>query len=267
MKEHYLIGEVAKIFNISTDTLRYYDKIGLLEPEKYKNNNYRYYSVDQFDYIYMMLLLKELNIPLKDMKDILYTKDVSKFINLMEIQEKDIDNKMEYLKVLKENVKNLKHQITNLDEDTHRILIKTCPAMWAVTVEWNGKEEDFDYNKMVELNKEIDSEWTSVSRFTMIISKETFLNNKGSYRYGMISEYESKSSSVEYFPSRSCVFSAYKGEYSHVYSKYLNMIEWIDKNGFLIDGDTVARSIISLCDKDYKNEYVCEIWIPIKHKK
>ena len=32
------IGEVARLFNISKDTLRYYDKIGILKPEVNKEN-------------------------------------------------------------------------------------------------------------------------------------------------------------------------------------------------------------------------------------
>ncbi|PAB59058.1 MerR family transcriptional regulator [Anaeromicrobium sediminis] len=268
MKEYYLIGEVASIFNISTDTLRYYDKIGLLKPRKNEENNYRYYSREQFDLIYMILLLKGLDVSLEGIKDTLHRKDTSKLIDLLGTQEEKIQNKMEYLRALKESISDLKYQLTKLDDDINKISIKTCPKMWAVTVPWNGQEEDFDYNKILELNKGIDSEWTSVSRFTMITCKENFFQYGGTYRYGMISEYECKSKNVklEYFPSRSCAFSIYKGDYSDIYSKYINMMSWIDKNGFNIAGDAVERSIINLCDGDHKSEYVAEIWIPIEEK-
>ena len=39
------IGEVARLFNISKDTLRYYDKIGILKPEVNKENGYRFYDI------------------------------------------------------------------------------------------------------------------------------------------------------------------------------------------------------------------------------
>lgn len=44
-----LTGQVSKIFNISKDTLRYYDKMGLLKPEINKSNGYRYYSQEHID--------------------------------------------------------------------------------------------------------------------------------------------------------------------------------------------------------------------------
>ena len=45
MKDKFLIGELSKIFNISTDTLRHYDKIDLIKPEYDEKNDYRYYSI------------------------------------------------------------------------------------------------------------------------------------------------------------------------------------------------------------------------------
>ncbi|WP_010294516.1 MerR family DNA-binding transcriptional regulator, partial [Clostridium senegalense] len=33
MKNKILIGEMAKLHNVSTQTLRYYDKIGLFKPQ------------------------------------------------------------------------------------------------------------------------------------------------------------------------------------------------------------------------------------------
>ena len=38
------IGEVARLNRISTDTLRYYDKIGLFRPQFVEPNGYRCYT-------------------------------------------------------------------------------------------------------------------------------------------------------------------------------------------------------------------------------
>ena len=47
MKKLYKIGEISKLYNISNDILRYYEKIGLLVPDIKKENGYRYYSEKQ----------------------------------------------------------------------------------------------------------------------------------------------------------------------------------------------------------------------------
>ena len=43
MKKFYKIGEISKLYNISSDILRYYEKIGLITPDMRGENGYRYY--------------------------------------------------------------------------------------------------------------------------------------------------------------------------------------------------------------------------------
>ena len=40
-QEFYSIGQVSKIANLSTKALRYYEKIGLIQPDKVEDNQYR----------------------------------------------------------------------------------------------------------------------------------------------------------------------------------------------------------------------------------
>ncbi|MEK5794777.1 MerR family DNA-binding transcriptional regulator, partial [Acinetobacter nosocomialis] len=40
----YLIGELAKKSHVAVDTIRFYEKRGLLQPAKRAENNYRYYD-------------------------------------------------------------------------------------------------------------------------------------------------------------------------------------------------------------------------------
>lgn len=268
MKEYYLIGEAAKIFDISADTLRYYDRIGLLKPVKLKNKLYRYYTSKQFDLLYMIQSLRLLDISLDDIKDILYNKDLSKFVNCLEEQEKHIENEINNLKMMKECIKTLRSRIDNLDRDMNEISIKKCPKMWAVTVPIDSAEDVFSYKDMIEINMEVDSQWATLSDFIFFINKKDLLEHNFIYsKYGMISKYiyESKNCNIEYIPSRQYAFSIYKGYYKDISSTYSKMIEWIETNGYLIDGDAIEKSIISLHDKEDESEYIIEIWIPVKN--
>ena len=40
----YKIGDVARILGVSTDILRYYERKGVVTPEKDESNDYRYYE-------------------------------------------------------------------------------------------------------------------------------------------------------------------------------------------------------------------------------
>ena len=70
MKEkYYYIGEVSSLLDISTQTLRYYDKIGLVRPAKVnEQNGYRQYTYDQIHYIERIKYLQNLGLPLTEIR-------------------------------------------------------------------------------------------------------------------------------------------------------------------------------------------------------
>ncbi|MDO5329725.1 MAG: MerR family transcriptional regulator [Coriobacteriia bacterium] len=71
----YKINEIAKISNLSVRTLQYYDKIGLLKPTEIGKNGYRYYDDSIFEKLQYILLFREIDMPLKEMKEILNSEE------------------------------------------------------------------------------------------------------------------------------------------------------------------------------------------------
>ena len=55
--DDYKVGEIAKFYGVSVDTVRFYDRKGVLRPEKKTDNNYRSYNKEEFitmDYICLL---------------------------------------------------------------------------------------------------------------------------------------------------------------------------------------------------------------------
>jgi DNA-binding transcriptional MerR regulator len=71
----FTIGQFARLAQVSLKLLRYYDKIGLLEPV-YVNpeTGYRYYSVEQLDQLNLILALQHLGLSLKEIARLLDEK-------------------------------------------------------------------------------------------------------------------------------------------------------------------------------------------------
>ena len=64
------IGEVAKIRDINVQSLRYYEKLGILIPAYINpDSGYRYYTPDQIMILDTIILCIELGIPLKELKE------------------------------------------------------------------------------------------------------------------------------------------------------------------------------------------------------
>lgn len=69
------VNEVSKLTGVSIRALQYYDKIGLLKPSKYTESGYRLYDDTVLEMLQQILLLRELEFPLKEIKEILSRPD------------------------------------------------------------------------------------------------------------------------------------------------------------------------------------------------
>lgn len=65
------VKEISKITGISIRTLRYYDEIGLLKPTELSKAGYRLYDQKALERLQQILFFRELEIPLKDIKNIM----------------------------------------------------------------------------------------------------------------------------------------------------------------------------------------------------
>lgn len=107
------IGQVSKIFDISKDTLRYYDKIGILKPEV-NNNGYRYYSLKHLEKLELILGIKYLGISLSDIKKTIESEDINEYKNLVIREEEIIKRKIKEIKELQDIIHNRKEVLDKI---------------------------------------------------------------------------------------------------------------------------------------------------------
>lgn len=93
------VHEVSKLAGVSIRTLQYYDKIGLLHPSKYSDAGYRLYADTDLERLQQILLYRELEFPLKDIKEIMENPDFDR--------NKAFDQQIALLKLKKEYLENL----------------------------------------------------------------------------------------------------------------------------------------------------------------
>lgn len=83
------VNEVSKLAGVSIRTLQYYDKIGLLHPTGYTDAGYRLYDDADLERLQHILLFRELEFPLKDIKMIVNSPDFdrSKAFDVMFVKD------------------------------------------------------------------------------------------------------------------------------------------------------------------------------------
>lgn len=93
------VNEVSKLTGVSIRTLQYYDTIGLLKPVDHTESGYRMYDDASLEVLQQIMLFKELEFPLKEIKKILEAPNYDR--------NKALEQQIELLTMKKEHLENL----------------------------------------------------------------------------------------------------------------------------------------------------------------
>lgn len=71
----FTVKRLSKLAGVTPRTLHHYDQIGLLKPTRIGENGYRYYGEESLLRLQQILLYRELDLPLEDIKKIVARRD------------------------------------------------------------------------------------------------------------------------------------------------------------------------------------------------
>lgn len=172
MNEKWTIGEVAKLFDVSTDTLRYYEKVGLLSSQKKGDNGYRYYSYDEIVVLMDIVFFRNMELSVKDIKQIIMNMDVGEIKNALYQNQKVVENRIQELIKLKEMVSQVAFQYQLCEERLGQFRIVSAPDFKYKLI---GKQADDLVGVIRKYKKE---NWIDDRiRYTLLISQEKLLKN------------------------------------------------------------------------------------------
>ena len=89
-RKYFTAGELAAIFNISKQSLLYYDKVNLLSPDFVSENGYRNYSIQQFLDLEIIVNLRALDISIANIKNIWRTAARSIFCSCCRKKQRNV---------------------------------------------------------------------------------------------------------------------------------------------------------------------------------
>ncbi len=270
MKEFYTVGEVSKIFNVSTDTLRFYDKINLIKPWKTGENGYRYYSKAQFEIMSTIILLRSIGTPIQKLYQILNNRDASGIEYELLKYIEDIDNKINDLQSMKAKASLLCNNIRDTCYD-EEVTVRRLPKFWILSKEF-GTEDELDIEEIFRTNNVTKRDWISFANIISTIDQEKL--KAGDYhtykKYGFLSEHpcETDSKYLEIIESRlyvCCNAKVNRIDHSDIDRIYSKMMTFIENNDYIITGDAIERNVLDLYQrKDNDLTIFFKIYIPIE---
>ncbi|TGX96169.1 MerR family transcriptional regulator [Hominisplanchenecus murintestinalis] len=140
------VHEVSELTGVSIRALHHYDRIGLLHPAEVTGAGYRLYDDTALERLQCILLFKELQFSLKEIKDILdspdfdYSRALDQQITLLQMKKEHLENLINLAREIKQiGVKKLDFTVFNtkkMDE-----YAKRAKESWGQTPEYREFEE------------------------------------------------------------------------------------------------------------------------------
>jgi DNA-binding transcriptional MerR regulator len=148
----YTIKKIAELAGVSTRTLRYYHQMGLLPPAALGENGYRYYDRKSLLKLQQILFLREFDLPLKDIQEILDRPDYDPLQALMTHREgiqKRISRLNQLLSTLDTTIKTFTGDETVEDKDLfagfdHSRYEGEVQKRWGKTVQYQESQQKWN---------------------------------------------------------------------------------------------------------------------------
>lgn len=271
----FTVGEMARLNNMSAQTLRYYDKIDLFKPSQVdERTGYRYYKVSQFQTLQMIKYLKFLGTPLEEIKEFICDINIEKTLEFLDRQSTAIDDKIKQLEKIKKNVDanityiskymNLEdYEAVNIEEmGPFHVIESSLGRRLIESGQW-----DVEITKLLNINEDevlyfsgdigvsVDMDDISTGSFTLYKSIFYFCNDD-----------DKKLKNFVTYPRRLYARTVHKGDFLETSKAYERIFSFVEENSLVIDGDAIEINVIDELISKCEDEYYLDISIPVRKK-
>ena len=268
-KKTFNIGEVSRLFNVSADSIRYYEKIGILEPTRNQENNYRVYTLSDIRQLTMIRELLGLSFSTDRIKEFDKNQNVETTKMLLSeelnIVNKSIVELFEKKVSIEARIKSLEENINHTD--LGNIRVKEFDERHCVMIsESNLDDDDVDYYlvKYMQYHKNKVDTIGACDCYVLDTSKVSDDGNsfetKGVFFYSDTLLYNSNYS----LPAGKYLSIFYKGPSTRTKIAVDKLITFAKEHHMKIVGDPIEFCHIDDYETSIDDECLTEIQLPIK---
>lgn len=266
MKRYFKIGEVAEMLGISTDTLRFYEKKGLLVSQRDARNGYRYYEPQEIYNLMDILFYRSLDISIPDISDILTMSDPKGLREAMAHKEAEIRQKIEEYEKLYKRIRTNMELLDRVEQSFEKYELTSMPPAVVISEAPNigqsyledlvarsiyPTENIFYYLQAFSTRWE--NEKCVIDRIYTTIPRQHVLRGDTNLRYE-----DNRVLCCE--KCLSTVFCAGAGE---AQSKLDTAVEWVKGHGYRLCGDLTGFWIYTAYSREEPLDYV-ELYLPVE---
>lgn len=288
----YTIGETAKICNLSTQQLRYYDKQGILSPSyRDRKTGYRYYTENQFPVLVFLYDLKRIGLSNDSIRSLMEHRDASLFALELTKCLSDIDAEIKaclqkYNHVVKTLLRTndalsylrdtrfdsnifINHNISLIRVPVSKILFTRYPS------DWRAQNSPVFAQRFSEINKLAEERRLVSDGTKMAILHHGALKQFSEDPGDATGDYEvatrldkdqdlQPQDNIRSFGGFEAVSTIHVGSFADADRVYHAMYDWAYSRGLDLEDTSIEEYWINSFVSDKKEHYVYRIFIPLK---
>ncbi len=272
--DNYKVGEIAKFYGVSVDTVRFYDRKGVLKPEKKGDNNYRTYNKEEFISMDYIMRLRSLGISIENIKKMASNVSLEESLEVVSETEREIEAQIRQLENQRRMIKGYKAKLKDCAERYGIVTMGQSPAFIIKDIKTTMKEtmdafEKLQLSTLPLLGILIDSErYDDMELYNCFIDRAQ--RQKICNYIVAASDYEGISkkpgfpmAEFEIIPPRRCVHIIGM-DYTNIdYSSIKPIYDFIEANHLKIIAPPFLR-ILALENRGDAGVEYTEMWIPVE---
>ncbi len=269
-KELFQIGDVAKMFHISVGTLRYYEKIDLLQPEYIDHETgYRYYSTRQFECLNTIRYLRVLDMPLPRIRDFLKNKDINKIQKMLREQKEIVIRRQRDFQIIERKINNRLQQLEDaLVSELDTIKIVQTEVRRIAWIRNNLSIDSYlDLETSIrQLEEQQKDTVVFLGKVGVGIAKEQLQKKQyGSYDmvFLILDEEDSYQGVTEEIPEETCVTIRFCGSHREAPLYYRKLDDYMTDHKMKITGFSKEITMIDYGITNDTSRFVTEIQVPV----
>jgi len=269
------INDIAKLLDCSTEALRYYEKEGILIPERDPENNYRYYTVQHLKLLTKCAFLRSAGFTVKEIVDIMTKGTLEDIALKMSFKEAELVKEAERLILISQTLANCRNRIESIPDTLNTYTVTENPEFIYLINQ---------HNKEIYTNPELTmliSKWLKffpLVKLFVLVKQSDFLNASLSryHGYGVQSSLVNApdfehASFTKYLKPRKCLYTmqAFSIPTESRLASINSMLDYIKQNKYTVSGDMFGTQLFiekehSLDPNIPNGKLYYEYWIPIE---
>lgn len=274
MKELLTIGEFAKLRNVTTETLRHYDRVGLLKPIKIdEHNNRRYYSITQYEKLGTIKELRQLGISIEDIKKYFECRNIEKSYGILKKEYIDLSIHIEKLKKIEKSIAKKLKFIEEIKDNIELNIaeIKEINERKALISKTKIGSRLYEGYEMIKLENKISSisPILATDKMGVIANIEDMYDTNHQCNLFIILDDDTEidrinEDDVLKLKEGSYVCINYSGDYKDRVIALDIAMDYIKSNNYSIDSYIIHIAKVDVSITDDEEEIIYEIQIPLK---